>query len=261
MPGKTILIPTDFTPSAQKAVDTAVMISKRDEVHLTLLHITSSSKDKEAETMLHSQEETLATMGVDCDTQLVQGSVIPSIIENARDFDTSLTVIGTHGVKGLKQHLFGAYALKIAIQSEKPTLIVQETTEVKPINKILFPYGGHDNFDEKVDAAIAFAKMFGATVSVYSVKKDGVEPSPQIMKHIEKAKESFTKAGISFDEIIDPQSSYSVGYSKQINKYAGENNYDMVIVMAASSKEFSHIAQADKEAMINNENGIPVLLI
>jgi hypothetical protein len=65
---------------------------------------------------------------------------------------------------------------------------------------------------------------------------------------------------VDFEEVHENPTMMSVGFARQTLDYASRVGAGLVAVMASKTVEFSHIAQSDKETMINNDHGVDVLL-
>ena len=124
---------------------------------------------------------------------------------------------------------------------------------------ILFPVGSHKEFINIINATVLLAKMLDATVHLYSVHKKGQEWSEGMKSNIELSKKIFEENHIFYKRIIEEQAVYSVGYSKQILLYAEKVKADFIAIMSNQSDEYYYIADNDKEMLLTNEQGIPVL--
>ena len=110
---KTIVVPTDFSPNATKALDFAVQIAKQASAKLIIIHacdlLDIVFKDHikreeeynkkimdEATTSLHLLKESIAeTEHLVVETQLYKGLVQDTILFAARENNADLIVMGT----------------------------------------------------------------------------------------------------------------------------------------------------------------------
>lgn len=268
---KRILVATDLTKTANNSIEHAVVIAKKANAAIDLLHIVDSNTESALERDGLGPEHLTASMQVQCDNIkdehgiesdyiLHEGNIFEGIPFIASKGDHQLLVIGTHGVKGLRQNLFGANILKVVKNTPIPALIVQGEHEPwANLDKIIFPVGGHATFESNINATCLLAKLFGSEVEIYSVDRPGEDPTPQLMVNVDAAKASFKKCGIPFCEVNEAPTVYSVGYAKQTIEHAQNVNAGLVAIMSVSSKEHYYFAQADKERILTNEARIPVL--
>jgi nucleotide-binding universal stress UspA family protein len=259
MTGTKVLVPTDFTVAADQAARIAGRIAGKANATLVLFNVVS--KDEERQETLDKLQEIANRLELsNYDTVVLKGKIVPTIVEEASRDEYAFCVMATHGIRGLRQNLFGADALKIAQQCRNPMLIVQENSPIEDFSKILFPYGGHDHFINKINHTRKLSDLFGSSVEIYSIDKPGNKPTTQAQKNIELAKELFQQSNIQFEEIHEDPSMMSMGFARQSLQHAQKSGASLISVMAGSSQEYAHIAKADKETLINNEFGIPVML-
>lgn len=268
-----ILVPTDFSPAAENAFEFACQISAVGNQEIELLHIKGGSTEKfleEKNKAPHQLEDYLEKLcgqtmdrhAVKSNYRVEEGNILTAIPKVASESEVTLVIMGTHGSKGIRQKLFGADVLKIAERSPAPVLTVPDVSDAKSgIKRIVFPYGGHESFDNKVSAVVMLATHFDADVHFYSIKRAAAEISPSIQKHIQKAEELLTKEGIAHVRVKEEMTEYSVGFANQTLKYAEKVGGGMIAVMANDSGNLSFISSVDRENLINNDKGISILLV
>ena len=268
---KRILVATDLTKTADNSIEHAIVIAKKANAAIDLLHIVDSNTESALERDGLGPEHLTTSMQVQCDNIkdehgiesdyiLHEGNIFEGIPFIASKGDHQLMVIGTHGVRGLRQNLFGAHILKVVKHTPIPALIVQGEHEAwTSLEKIIFPVGGHETFESNINSTCMLAKLFGSEVEIYSVDRPGETPSPQLKLNVEAAKAAFQKCGIPYTEVHEVPTVYSVGYAKQTIEHAVKVKAGLVTIMSVSTKEHYYFAQADKERILTNEARIPVL--
>jgi len=196
-----------------------------------------------------------------CNYIIRKGSIFTEIADEACDLCYKLMVIGSHGIKGLREKFFGADILKLVKTLPIPVYVIQEDYSMPNdgINTILFPASTHDAFDKKIRATIEVASKFNSVVHLYTVQKPGTEWPDSLKSNLELAKQSFEQNNIVYERVNEEQSTFSVGYSKQILQYANNVNVDLIAIVSVESKEYYNIADADKQAILTNDHRIPVL--
>jgi len=270
---KKLLVPTDFSPAADNAFELACQISAVGNQDIELLHIKGGSTEKllkEKNKTFDQLEEYLAELcksavnqhAVSVKYRIVEGSILTTIPEIASEAEVALVVIGTHGTRGIRQKLFGADVLKIAERSAAPVLTVPDVVHAgSGIRRIIFPYGGHKSFENKVNSVAMLASHFNADVHFYSVKRAAAEIGKDIRKNISRAEDYFTREGISHERVEEEMTEYSVGFANQTIKYAEKSGANMIAVMAGDKGNLSFISSVDRENLINNDKGISILLV
>ncbi|HNZ42311.1 MAG TPA: universal stress protein [Bacteroidales bacterium] len=258
-----IIVPTDLTPIAGQAIKQAVAIALKTNFGLTLLHVLTEkaeSKEEVTKKLLAEAENIYSHSGIRCDILVREGSIFDIIPYEACERNYDLMVIGTHGIKGIKQMLFGANILKLAEKICIPLLVVQEKSQaIKSFKKIVLPVGSHDTFNDAVEAVLFFAVVFDAEVHLYSIRKNGFDWPDSLINNIENAVRRFESRGIQLVRVKEDQNVYSLGYAKQTLKYAQSVGADLICTMSVPSKEYYYFADSDKENLLLNEYHIPIL--
>ncbi len=262
MPGPKILVPVDFTELSDKVIEQSAMIAKKAGADLVLLHIT----DKESE--IASDEAKLRVKAgsstskyhVSCEGKVRRGNIYKDIHAEAEENEYILAVIGTHGVRGLKQKLLGSDILKVITKVPVPVLVVQSTSPFRTqFNKIILPVATHASYENILKAVAMIGKLYSSEVHIYSIERPGFEWPETLKKNLEKTKSIFEENGVSYVRVNEKQTVLSVGFAYQTLQYARKTGADMIAMMSVSSEEYHYFAQQDKENLLTNEGGIPVL--
>jgi nucleotide-binding universal stress UspA family protein len=141
-----ILVPTDFSMYADRALAYAVRLATALQSRLTLLHVIHSTllevpgmeTEPTYHTYLHELEETvsqtlqgmcqqLRDAGIPGDIAIVHGVPYHEIIEIAAAKNVDLIVMGSHGRTGLAHVLLGSVAERVVRLAPCSVLVVRET--------------------------------------------------------------------------------------------------------------------------------------
>lgn len=259
---QTILVPIDFTAVSEKVISMATSLARKDGLGLTLLHIETIKSVEDAGTKLQELATKItATEKVECDFLIKKGNLFTEIPKVAYSQNYKLMVIGSHGFKGLRERFFGADILRLIKSIPIPVLVLQHDYSIpaEGIKTIVFPPGTHDSFINIIEATIYLAKLFDATVILYTVEKPGTEWSAKLKANIELAREKFEENKVNFSRVNEAQSSFSIGYSKQILQFAKTVHADMIALMSIPTKEHYYFADSDKEALLTNDACLPII--
>jgi len=257
-----ILVPVDFSAAAETAVNFAATVAGLSHFGITLLHVTDGDYDPGKEKQLADWAENLAKeKGLSCQLKMRKGNIFKEIPGESADENYELVVIGTHGFKGLREKFFGTDILKLVKTIPVPAIVIHKNFKVPPegIRTIVFPAGTHRAFANNIQATIYMASLFGAEVHLYTTEKPGQDWSPELRANLELARQEFENNQIPVKRINEKQTTYSLGYARQILKYATESKADMIAVMSTPTPEHYYFADTDKELLLTNEAGIPVL--
>ena len=259
-----ILCPTDFTQAAEAAKSIAALIAAKQGASVTILHVLDKDHAKRGDAMMSAKsllghaEERLSKIAR-IRTIHREGDFMKEIAEESSK-DHGLMVVGTHGSKGLRQSLFGADILKLTRKVTVPSLVVQDMTPVEPdFQRIVMPVAGHADISSLLNAVTMLAKSFGSEVHVYQVMRPGEQPSDQLLGNKLKMLDHLRDAGIACKEVNEPTTTFSAGFAEQTAKYAAGIGASCIAIMARASDDYRWIADAEKERLLVNATGIPVL--
>jgi nucleotide-binding universal stress UspA family protein len=140
MTPKRILVPTDFSDTAQRAIDAAVDEALRSDASIELVHVYQPPTYWGAETLVLPEtedamrrhiEESLAAVardvrarGVPCTTTWFVGAPWIEVARHAREGGFDLVVMGTHGRTGMSHVLLGSVAERVIQRARRPVLVV-----------------------------------------------------------------------------------------------------------------------------------------
>jgi len=259
-----ILIPVDFTPASDKAIEFGIHLAKKGHYNISLLHVfdeSGLSMDK-CEAKLKALADKVSEHDeIFCDHVCERGNIFTVIPKVAAKSIYHMMVIGTHGPKGIRQKFFGPDILKLLKKVCIPALVVQENSMFleSGFSKAIFPVGGHDEYSKKIDAITTIAGLFDPEIHLYSISRAGFEQTEKLRENIKLAEQRFSEKGLNFKRINDDQKVFSVGFAKQTLQYSGEVKADLITIMSNPTRENYYFADSDKVAILTNELQIPVL--
>ncbi len=111
----TILVPVDFSPGSEAAVEWAQTLAGAFSAMLILLHVVDTA--------------TSAVLGgPGAKTLIKEGAPRHEIVTAAKEFGADLIVMGTHGRTGLAHLLFGSVAEHVLRHAPAPVFTVRSLT-------------------------------------------------------------------------------------------------------------------------------------
>lgn len=120
-----ILVGTDGSKTAAKAVDRAVDVARASGATLTI--ITAASRDR-GEKVVAAESQRHAGSGVTIDTTVVDGEPVGVLIDTARTGGYDLLVMGNRGMTGVTRFLrLGSVPNKLSHHLPCSLLIVKTT--------------------------------------------------------------------------------------------------------------------------------------
>ena len=147
-PFKKILIAIDFSENSNYAFDYALMLARKFDAEITVLHVINEPIDLRGFYVPHISFEQLekeieagadAMMEKFCQekmegycnfrTSVVNGIPYEEIIRKGKEIDASLIVLGTHGRTGLDHIIFGSTAERVVRSAASPVLSIRLPSE------------------------------------------------------------------------------------------------------------------------------------
>lgn len=256
---KNFIVPHDFTPVADIALEHAIATAKPLNAQVYVLHVVSKEKSiKEAEEKLNSILANYSTSGVDLVPSVRMGSIFEDIGEFAAEHHAELIFMGTHGAHGW-QHITGSHALKVITSSSVPFIIVQEK-EIKEsgYDDIVVPMDLHKETKQKLAIVANLATYFKSRVHVITPDETDEFLRHQVQANIQFAKKFFSDRGIEVTATLAPTS----GFDKEVVKHAVNIDADLIAIMNLNRSNFLGTITANYEQyIITNDAKIPALVV
>lgn len=139
-----ILVPTDGSRAADRAVEHAIDLAKQYDARLHALYVVDanaystleagtdvviSALEEEGEEAVSDVADRAEEEGIETATEVITGTVHRSIIEYADDNDVDLIVMGTHGRRGIDRYLLGSVTEKVVRTADMPVMTIRMEEE------------------------------------------------------------------------------------------------------------------------------------
>jgi nucleotide-binding universal stress UspA family protein len=254
-----LLVPIDFTPVTENALNYAVELESAKEV--LIFHVVNSEAEqsKALERLEALAEKYRPTFNGTLATSVRVGNIFDHIGEEALNSHCDLIVMGTHGISGM-QHFLGSRAMKVITNSKTPYIVVQKKP-FRTVKKILVPVDFTKESKQVIPFLSTIAKLFGA----------GLLLSPQ-----DPGKDEFIKNKIDNNTLYFKNALASLGVTpevlsqnfnfdkrhKSIVEVAAKNNADMIVTAIDPKVHVvDYIMGLEEQKIVANEEQIPVLCI
>jgi universal stress protein A len=136
MKAKKILLPIDFSPSSDEAVDAASMLARGSGGELLIVYVEElpihegtgylyrvPESSAEARQRL---EQVVPPAGVPYRHRILKGPVVEALLEVAEAEQIDVIVMGTHGRRGITAVVMGSVAEAIVRRAPCPVLVVKD---------------------------------------------------------------------------------------------------------------------------------------
>lgn len=187
---KTILVPLDGSPLAERALPFARRLAHASGARLNLIRVADHFEerlagDEEAQTYLDVLFAGLAEAGLTGETQVLASRHHPAnaIVDRSHGH-ADLVVMATHGRSGLGRAIYGSVAEDVLRQAEVPVLMVPPTGQplwpTEGTLRILVPLDGSTFAEEILTPAVSLAKALGAELRLLRIVEPVYPLNPEL---------------------------------------------------------------------------------
>ncbi|ALJ05970.1 universal stress protein UspA [Pseudalgibacter alginicilyticus] len=175
---KKLLVPTDFSPQAEKALKVAAQLARKHHCEIHLLHILElpmnkidplSSHNELPEAVFfmklaHQRFKELIAKDYLQDLTVFEHvefhEIFKGIFQACKKNTIDLIVMGSHGSNGLKEMLIGSNTEKVVRTSETPVLVIKNEHTIFKANNFVFASDFKDESKIPFEKALKFAEKF-----------------------------------------------------------------------------------------------------
>lgn len=199
---KTILVPTDFSETAQLALEVAVQLTKKHQSKLVLLHLleipihllpqgdktndvtsaqTTHQDDlpaalfymKLAQKRFDEIRELPFMRGVDYEENVQNYLDFKGIIDSAHKYNADLIIMGSHGTTGFKEIFVGSNTEKVVRTSDIPVLVIKSKNENFSVKNFVFATNWEKESKQSLIDAYKLSQKLGAKMNILYVNTPG----------------------------------------------------------------------------------------
>lgn len=255
-----ILVTWDFTEKSEYALQHALQIAENLQSSITLIHIVKRETEivSTVERIKGILSERYRNIRVPIDVLVKEGSIFSTITEEANEAGVHMTIMGTHGIRGM-QKVFGSWALKVIAHTKTPFVVVQEDPKQHVFKDIVVPLNFRKENKECVNWAAYFAKHFGSKFHLFTAKHTDHNFVKGLESNLFFIRKFFQSRGIDFSiEKCEGDGEYT----RELMKYAKSVNAGSIMLMTTRDIKFTdYVLGAEEQYIIANEEKIPVVCI
>ncbi|MDR2927722.1 MAG: universal stress protein [Cytophagaceae bacterium] len=274
---KRILVPVDFSEDSVHAIDIAVDIANQLQANLRLMHVRTNRRyypefaqnnpdllladldTKYLESLLARASKKYSVPNREIDFKIREGNVVKEITNQAYYEDSTLIVVGTHGVSGFEDRWVGSNAYRLVAHAPCPVLTVRKEMVLPEEKKILLPID-HSRITRRiVPMAAGFAQIMGAKIILAGINDHARWHLPGKMNIIIRQVERFLRkeSTVAFESIIlEGEKDTS-----SLLEYAHETNTTFIAIpVRKSANPFESFFNPQANELLNISD-IPVLVV
>ena len=272
---KTIIVPTDFSPSATNAMHYAIQMAKQISAHLLLVHVyqvpvsytdapivlvSVEELRKSAQARMHNlkvEVEHLVHKEQKVFTETILGSVVDELENLCKKIKPFVVVMGTKGATGLERVLFGSNTLQAIRHLSWPIICVPSGKKYGTgIKKIGFACD-YEKVVRSTPAPLikSLVKTFGAELHVLNINPDGKKRSEEMPEQsiLLQTLLGDLKPEFHFIQYNDVEDG--------INDFAIRNELDLVITIPKKHSLVERIFRETSSKQLIQHSNVPIACI
>jgi nucleotide-binding universal stress UspA family protein len=274
---KTLLVPTDFSETANNALDYAGQVALAAKARIVLLHVNQltyvspeaplfipvdTNAEENAKELLDKNANTIrkkyGTM-IQVDRVFRTGFAVEEIMLLANELKPDLVVMGMQGAGFLAEKLIGSVTSSVIEQSKYPVLVIGKNTSFKQLKNIVFAYDYVQLKNKKViDPLKNLAQLFNAHIYIL-----GVNPP---MEEVAVPKIEEAAAGIRLDHLLE-ENAHSFHYAENekviegIQDFVASKNADLVAMVPHRHSFFNKLFHEPNTKKMAFHTSTPLLTL
>ncbi|MBV6485804.1 MAG: universal stress protein [Flavobacteriales bacterium] len=269
-----ILVPIDFSEQSLIALSQSYNLAKEIRAEVILLYVIEEVnpmvkmfikgldeiRDAVESNLKNLAEEKRKETGLEISSIVAEGKIYSKIAEVATLIKATFIVMGTKGAENSK--FIGSNALKVVKTAPCPVITIKGKKHKKGCDKILLPLDLTKETSDKVNKAIAVAKVFKAEIYAVSILLTGREEVVNKLKdqlilvkqYIEKKQVKCTAELVKILKTEDKLSNAVIEYGQKIEA-------DLIMIMTQQETSIKSFFIGSNAREVINNSDIPVLSI
>lgn len=274
-----ILIPTDFSDTANLALEHAVRMAQLLDSEIILLHVVSTFAfrvnlpevdiDESQNTRLSGAigarlaqiaEEIKSTHGVKVNTMISYGRIREEVVRIADETDADMIILGTHGVSGIREFFMGSNAFRIVSEASCPVLSVQQSAQQFGFKNIVVPIDNSFHSREKLSLAVKMAATYNSNIHICGLRShdhDDEEINAKFRMKMKQVEDFLKERQVEFTA----STVFCSNIARATMDYAAEKNADLIIIMNEQEINTTGFFMGPYAQQIVNHSNIPILSI
>lgn len=273
---KKILVPTDFSGCAEKALQYAAQIGKVMRAELVLLHVCdlldyafadkkdlvdayNEAKIVELNHALQRLKAGTEGEGLAVTTKLYDGDVVDSIVTAAQEHQADLIVMGTLGNTGLKTLIFGTKTAAVIRESATPVIAIPHDYQWSPLKEILIAV---DNTKEKsslFEPVFALSRLFNATIRTVVFSEENAA-AVDVMQYAVVAAEMQRKLEQQFPQHkIETNHLSGSNFHQTIHEYVEQERIGLLVMITYKRTFMQNLFRFSATRKMAHHTTVPLL--
>lgn len=249
-----ILVPFDFSPVTAQAARQACVWFQHMPVSVVLFHvITGPQKPVLGQKLELFSSELSLLSGVKVMPLEKEGPLLSTLATEAASGKYAMVMIGAHGPRGVRQHLWGADILQLLRKLPLPALIVPKGARLLDrLGGIVLPLGAQEAYLGLVKQTASLAKLFDIPVYLYTLRRPAEQLSEAAIINRENARAFLESHHLSVHAVEEEPRLVSFGFARQTLDFADRVGANLIAMVPFASSDYAFMADSEKVRLTGN---------
>lgn len=275
-----LIVPTDFSPNAARAIDYGVQLCRTGKAELMVVHAAErlSSPGMEAGLPLAEYNKRIAdeafanldlikksieeTERISVKTELYTGAVADAVVAAARDNMADLILMGTMGINSIRDSLFGTNTSSVIANSTVPVLAIPLEYEWSTPRNFLLAVNNFKEADASVKSVFELARLFSAAVKLVVFTDEDEATAADFMADAQAVHEAEERLRTLFPDIVLSGAHLSGShFEDSISNYITEVQADLLAMLTHKRSMLGTIFNRSITRKMSYHTKVPLLAI
>ncbi|WP_069657873.1 universal stress protein [Arcticibacter eurypsychrophilus] len=277
---KKILVPTDFSKCADKALDFAVRSVRNHPIEIILLHVFEEATSVYTDYVGVNKEYNLSLLvdarkklnqlkssiedidGVIVSTCVKSGNANECILLTSKEKEVDMIIMGTFGSSDMNNKLFGSKTASIIGKSKVPVLAIPFDYQWKKPSKILLATNHFEKDPLLLNFIFKVADLYEAKVQVAVVSDEEEDEASTILERTYAIPTYETLLKEKYKEqVLAVKHLYGTEFEETLEDYIQEQSIDMLSMVTYQRSFLDRVFQPSMSKRMANHTKIPLLVI
>lgn len=272
---KKIIVPIDFSVYSEYALETAAILSKKNNAEILVLHmlemseaiLTRAGTDMQMETLFFLQlaekrfDEFLKKdylKGIKITPIVKHFRVFSEVNDVAEEYGADLIVMGSHGASGIKEFFIGSNTEKVVRHSNIPVMVIKHNPILVDFEHAVFACNFSEESVKPYINATKFFKKLGTKMHLIYVNLPNEQfRSTNEMENKISAFFKMVNGEADDDQTVKYFSDYTI--EQGILNYANSIGADLIAIATHGRTGLSHLLEGSITEDVANHSTLPVI--
>ncbi|MBL7872548.1 MAG: universal stress protein [Cyclobacteriaceae bacterium] len=267
-----ILIPTDFSKNAKRAIDYALLLAAATKSSITLVHVYGSAVTRKNLSYPLIQDEIASQVKVankkltelcseisddkiiPCKQKVMVGEIVEEITNEAKVNKADMIIMGTQGASGIEKILFGSKTTSVIEKAPCPVLAIPQGAAIALPKRIVFATDYHDSDMRTLKSLTNLVERLNAELMILHVSKEKLKSERDLIEQFSKAVAKETGSQQPFYYVMSHEDT-----QKGIDLFVDSSGADMLALSTRKRSIFEKILDSSLTKKMAYQSRLPLL--